>query len=65
VHGSEKITVNSSADWGPSDPLACHKTALELLRRGHDDTLITRVFHDNPCRFLGQSPRWPHQPILG
>lgn len=62
IYGPEKITVNSSADWGPSDPLATHKTALELKRRGHDDALIDKVFYGNPCTFLGQSPKWPHKP---
>ena len=64
IYGGDRITVNSSADWGESDPLATHKTALELLRRGHDENLVTQVFHDNPCRFLGQSPKWTRQPIL-
>ena len=58
VHGPERILVNSSADWGPSDPLSVHRTALELRRRGHPGSLIRRVVHDNPDQFLGQSPSW-------
>jgi hypothetical protein len=63
VYSAARITVNSSADWGHSDPLAVHKVALELRLRGHDDALLTQVFHDNPCTFLGQNPKWKIRPI--
>jgi hypothetical protein len=38
-------------------------TALEYRRRGHTDGEITRVFHDNPCRFFGQSSKWKIKPL--
>ena len=33
-YGSERIIVDSSADWGVSDPLAVPKTARLMLKRG-------------------------------
>lgn len=43
-YGSEKIIVNSSADWGVSDPLAVPKTAALMLKRG-----ISRLDVDRSC----------------
>ena len=42
-YGSERIFVDSSADWGVSDPLAVPKTANLMLERGiaHKDVLAT------------------------
>ncbi|MBU3823088.1 TatD family hydrolase [Flavobacteriaceae bacterium XHP0103] len=41
--GSDNIIVDSSADWGVSDPLAVPKTAALMLERGisHDDVVKT------------------------
>ena len=36
-HGPDRILVNSSADWGPSDPLAVPKFMHEMRLRGHDE----------------------------
>ena len=41
-----------------------HRTLMEFLRRGHSKTEAIRVFHDNPCRFFAQSPKWKIAPIL-
>lgn len=43
-YGSEKIIVDSSADWGVSDPLAVPKTAALMLKRG-----ISRADVDRSC----------------
>ncbi len=56
--GTERIWVNSAADWGPSDPLAVRKTVLEFLRRGHTQELADKIFYTNPCQFLAQSGKW-------
>jgi len=63
-YGTERIMVNSAGDWGHSDPMNTHRTLMEFLRRGHPKTEAIRVFHDNPCRFFGQSPKWKIAPIL-
>ena len=61
--GAERILVNSSADWGPSDPFTLQECILEYRRRGHSLQEAIEVFHNNPCRFLGQNPKFDIQPI--
>jgi len=56
LYGPERILVNSSADWGPSDPLAVARFILEMRRRGHDDSLIRQVVLNNPLRFFSREP---------
>lgn len=62
-YGSERILVNSSADWGPSDPFTLQECILEFRRRKHTLQEAIEVFHNNPCRFLGQCPKFDIQPI--
>ncbi len=63
-YGSERIMINSAGDWGPSNPMNTHKTLIEFLARGHARDSAVKVFHDNPCRFFGQCPKWTILPIL-
>lgn len=56
-HGFDKMLVNSSADWGPSDPLSVPKTIQELKHRGVDDHTIEKLVWDNPLAFFAQSGR--------
>jgi len=58
IFGSERICINSSADWSVSDPLATLKTVNEMRRRGHPQELIGKVFYDNPKEFLSQCPKF-------
>ena len=58
THGSDKIWVNSAADWGISDPLATLKAANEMRMRGHKEGLIEKIFYNNPMEFLTQSPKF-------
>lgn len=51
--GPERMTVNSSADWGRSDPLNVPKTAALLERRGAERSEIQQLVWDNPLRFYG------------
>jgi len=55
MYGPERILVNSSADWGPSDPLAVPQFMFAMQRRGHPDALIRHVVYDNPLAFYNQS----------
>ena len=58
-YGSERILVNSAADWGVSDPLKVPKTANALRggrRRGGD--AIETICWQNPVRFFAQSGRF-------
>jgi uncharacterized protein len=49
-YGSNQIFINSSADWGVSDPLAVPKTAQLMRERGIADEHIKRVTYDNPLK---------------
>jgi predicted metal-dependent TIM-barrel fold hydrolase len=62
-YGHERILVNSSADWGPSDPFTLQECILEFRRRKHSLQEAIEVFHNNPCRFLGQTPKFDIKPI--
>lgn len=58
IYGTERICINSSADWSVSDPLSVLKCANEMRRRGHPQEQIDQVFYGNPKTFLGQSPKF-------
>ncbi len=53
--GTEKMMLNSSADWGPSDCLNVPRTVGELRRAGFTEEQIQRVVWDNPFNFYSQS----------
>ncbi len=55
IYGPERILVNSSADWGPSNPLAVPDFMFTMRRRGHEPAVIRKVVYDNPLQFMGQS----------
>lgn len=61
-YGPDRILVNSSADWGPSDPLAVPAFMQEMLRRGHPASLVRQVVYENPLRFMGQSRHFDFRP---
>ena len=58
MHGTDRIMVNSAGDWGKSDPLAVPEFILEMRRRGHQESIIRKIVHDNPLAFFRQSARW-------
>ncbi len=60
--GPDRLLVNSSADWGPSDPLAVAEFIFTMRRRGHPDSLIRQVVYDNPLRFMRQSRHFDFVP---
>jgi len=62
VYGPQRILVNSSADWGPSDPLAVPKFIFAMRRRGHSEALISRVVYENPLEFFSQSHNFNFTP---
>jgi predicted metal-dependent TIM-barrel fold hydrolase len=62
LYGSERILVNSSADWGPSDPLAVPQFISALRRRGHPESLVRQVVYENPLKFLRQSTHFRFVP---
>ncbi|MYV56833.1 TatD family hydrolase [Streptomyces sp. SID3212] len=56
-YGTERILVNSAADWGHSDPLLTRATADAMLAAGFDHDEVDRVMWRNPLIFYGQSGR--------
>lgn len=54
-YGSERIIVDSSADWGVSDPLAVPKCAELMKERGIDEASITATCYSNAVAAYGQS----------
>jgi predicted metal-dependent TIM-barrel fold hydrolase len=56
-YGSERIIVNSAADWGISDPLKVPKTVRAMCEAGIDDETVRRIAWDNPIAFFSQSGR--------
>jgi hypothetical protein len=56
-YGTERIIVDSSADWGVSDPLAVPKTAELMLKRGLTQEQADAVCYENALAAYGQSGR--------
>ncbi|WP_328544165.1 TatD family hydrolase [Streptomyces europaeiscabiei] len=55
--GTERVLVNSAADWGHSDPLLTRATADAMLAAGFAEDDVDRVLWRNPVTFYGQSGR--------
>ncbi len=56
-YGTERIVINSAADWGVSDPLKVPKTALEMRKAGIYEHDIETIVWSNPIAFFGQTGR--------
>ena len=54
-YGSDHIFIDSSADWGKSDPLAVPKTARLMLERGIPRTDVEAICYGNALAAFGQS----------
>ena len=54
-YGTERIVINSAADWGISDPLKVPKTIAVMRARGVSDAMIQKIVWDNPVEFFAQS----------
>ncbi len=54
-YGKERIIVDSSADWGVSDPLAVPKTARLMLERGIPAEHVHATCYGNALAAYGQS----------
>jgi predicted metal-dependent TIM-barrel fold hydrolase len=53
-YGTERIMINSAADWGISDPLAVPKTAALMLSIGISAADIRMVTYQNAITAFGQ-----------
>ncbi|MCG2461856.1 TatD family hydrolase [Flavobacteriaceae bacterium F89] len=56
-YGSTGIIVDSSADWGVSDPLAVPKTASLMLRSGIDRADVVKTCYQNALDIFGHNGR--------
>ena len=56
-YGTERMLVNSAADWGQSDPLKTRKTGQAMLDAGFTEHDVDVVLWQNPVAFYGQSGR--------
>ncbi|MCC9196904.1 TatD family hydrolase [Arthrobacter sp. zg-Y820] len=64
-YGTDKVLVNSAADWGKSDPLKTVSTAKAMLTGGFTADDVERVLWQNPVDFYGQSGQLILDPIPG
>ena len=56
--GTDRILINSSADWGRSDPLMVPKTAIQMEKDGFSEMEIEKVLFHNPNNFFKQSKNY-------
>ena len=56
-YGTDRIIINSAADWGISDPLKVPKTIAVMREQGIADADIQKIVWDNPVAFFAQSGR--------
>ena len=56
-YGTERMLVNSAADWGRSDPLKTRATGEAMLAAGFGEDDVDLVLWRNPVAFFAQSGR--------
>ncbi|MDP6380530.1 MAG: hypothetical protein QF662_04210, partial [Phycisphaerae bacterium] len=65
--GLERMMVNSSADWGVSDPTSLAKVAGHMQDNNFSSADVKTVLFDNPMSFYGQckkfKPRLDLEPV--
>ena len=57
AYGTERMIVNSAADWGKSDPLKVPLTVAAMKKAGFAELAIETVVWKNPVAFFQQSGR--------
>ncbi len=61
-NGSDKIMINSAADWGVSDPLSVPLVAREMRKKSITQSEIEKVTFLNAYEFYKQSPKFNWKP---
>jgi len=56
-YGTDRIIVNSAADWGVSDPLKVPKTRDAMRTAGIAEAALDTIFWRNPVAYFAQSGR--------
>ncbi len=62
IQGSDQIMINSSADWGPSDPLSVPIVSREMRKENINKNDIENVTFYNAYEFYRQSSRFTWRP---
>ncbi|MFF3846270.1 TatD family hydrolase [Streptomyces sp. NPDC002328] len=62
AHGTDRLLVNSAADWGRSDPLKTRGVGDLMLGEGFTEDDVDRVLWRNPVAFYGLSGRLNLEP---
>lgn len=57
-HGSERMIVDGSADWGVSDPLSLVKVVEFMREDGHGEETIENLVYRNAMSFYSGSDHW-------
>ncbi len=63
--GTDRILINSAADWGRSDVLKTLKTGKLMLESGFTEADVDRVLWQNPIDFYNPSGRVDVTPLPG
>lgn len=68
-YGTERIFIDSAADWGHSDPLGVPKTAELMLKKGISKADVKKVCYQNALDAYGQSGQfneddWLNRPLI-
>jgi len=63
--GTDRVLINSAADWGRSDVLKTLKTGTLMLESGFTEADVDRVLWQNPIDFYNQSGRVDVTPLPG
>ncbi|MCX7009368.1 MAG: hypothetical protein NTY53_19345, partial [Kiritimatiellaeota bacterium] len=56
--GLEQVLVNSSADWGVSDPCSLSKVARFMKQQGFSEQHVQKLLFDNPHAFYSQCEKF-------
>jgi predicted metal-dependent TIM-barrel fold hydrolase len=64
-YGTERMVVNSAADWGKSDPLKVPKTAQAMRAAGFSESDIETVVFENPVSFFERSGKLDRSALKG
>jgi hypothetical protein len=62
-YGTERMLVNSAADWGRSDPLKTYRTGKAMLEADFSESDVDKVLWENPVEFYGQSGKLILDPL--
>ena len=57
-YGTDRMILNSSADWDDSNPLAVPEARDYLIDAGWDREEVRKLVFDNPYDFFSQSPNF-------